>query len=569
MLTNLGPAYIKIGQALSTRPDLVPPIFLEELSQLQDQLPPFPNEIAFRFIEEELGAPPSQVFAELSDHPMAAASLGQVYKGRLPSGEAVAVKVQRPGLAKRITLDLFILRRLAQFATNRISQIRSDLVAIMDEFGCRIFEEMDYNHEGENAQRFAALYGHIEGIYVPHIYPEYTARRVLTMEWINGTKLTQIEKLNAQGIDATYLVDIGVQCSLRQLLEHGFFHADPHPGNLLAMGDGQLAYLDFGMMSEVKPYQRYGLIEAVVHMVNRDFEGLANDYVHLEFLTPDTDLSPIIPALAEVFNNVLGASVAELNFKSITDEFSALMYEYPFRVPAYYALIIRSLVTLEGIAINVDPNFKVLSKAYPYIAKRLLTDPAPQLRSSLQDLLFKDGSFRWNRLENLLRNARDSDDYDLDKVLDQTLEFLFSERGEFLRDRIVSELVDNLDALGQNTLNTITYTLQRRLGLAKEEELQPRQMIDPSSDVSHLLRIIDILKDTKGFDAVQLATRLPALLLKTETRDMGQQVMAGLTQRVLARLIRNLLLEENNQSEDLPTPSMTLPPALTGRSPER
>ena len=161
--------------------------------------------------------------------------------------------MQRPGLAGRITLDLFILRQLAKFATNNISRIRSDLVAIMDEFGARIFEEMDYTHEGENAQRFAELYGHIEGIYVPHIYPELTARRVLTMEWIEGTKLTRIDELDRLGIDATHIIDVGVQCSLRQLLEHGFFHADPHPGNLLAMRDGRLAYLDFGMMSEVKP----------------------------------------------------------------------------------------------------------------------------------------------------------------------------------------------------------------------------------------------------------------------------------------------------------------------------
>jgi predicted unusual protein kinase regulating ubiquinone biosynthesis (AarF/ABC1/UbiB family) len=545
ILTDLGPAYIKIGQALSTRPDLVPPIYLDELTQLQDQLPPFSNDIAYHFIELELGAPAAEVFAELSPDPVAAASLGQVYKGRLKTGEAVAVKVQRPGLAKRITLDLFILRRLAKFATNNISRIRSDLVAIMDEFGARIFEEMDYTHEGENAQRFAELYGHIGGIYVPHIYPELTARRVLTMEWIEGTKLTRIEELDRLGIDATHIIDVGVQCSLRQLLEHGFFHADPHPGNLLAMRDGRLAYLDFGMMSEVKPYQRYGLIEAVVHMVNRDFEGLANDYVHLEFLTPDTDLTPIIPALSEVFSNALGASVAELNFKSITDEFSALMYEYPFRVPAYYALIIRSLVTLEGIAINVDPEFKVLSKAYPYIAKRLLTDPSPQLRSSLQDLLFKDGSFRWNRLENLLRNAKDSDDYDLDRVLDQTLEFLFSERGEFLRDRIVSELVNSLDLLGQNTLENITNSVRLRMGWKKEGHAPtPAATSADDSDLAHLQNIVDILRETKGFEATKVATRLPALLLKAETRDMGQQIFSGLAQRALARFIRSLFLDE-------------------------
>ena len=541
MLTKLGPAYIKIGQALSTRPDLVPPIFLEELTTLQDQIPPFANATAYRFIEEELGAPPSQIYAEISADPIAAASLGQVYKGKLHSGEDVAIKVQRPGLAQRIALDLHILRGLARFATNRISLIRSDLVAIMDEFGERIFEEMDYTHEGENAQRFAKLYGHIPDIYVPYIYPQYTARRVLTMEWIEGTKLTNIDKLDRLGIDATHLIEVGVQCSLRQLLEHGFFHADPHPGNLLAMADGKLAYLDFGMMSEVKPYQRYGLIEAVVHMVNRDFEGLAGDYVKLEFLTPDTDLTPIIPALANVFSNALGASVAELNFKSITDEFSALMYEYPFRVPAYYALIIRSLVTLEGIAINVDPEFKVLSKAYPYVAKRLLTDQSPELRASLQDLLFKDGSFRWNRLENLLRNASASDEYDMDRLIDQTLEFLFSERGSFLRDRIASELVNGLDSLGQSTVQNFTTAVQRRLGL--KPDLPPAAAASVSSDLDHLRRILDILKDTPGFDAAQVATRIPALLFKPETQAMGQQVVAGLAQRGLARLIRTLLLE--------------------------
>ncbi|MGH2414199.1 MAG: ABC1 kinase family protein, partial [Microcystaceae cyanobacterium] len=416
MLTELGPTYIKVGQALSTRPDLVPPFYLEELTTLQDQLPSFPNEVAYRFIEEELGASPKQVYAELSAQPIAAASLGQVYKGRLKTGEKVAIKVQRPDLIRRITLDIFIMRGLASWAQNNIKRVRSDLVAITDELASRIFEEMNYVQEGQNAELFAELYGHLPEIYVPRIYWEYTGRRVLTMEWIEGIKLTNVKEIQAQGIDASHLIEVGVQCSLRQLLEHGFFHADPHPGNLLAMPDGRLAYLDFGMMSQIKPYQRYGLIEAVVHLVNRDFEALAHDYIQLEFLTPDTNLIPIIPTLERVFGNALGASVAELNFKSITDQMSEMMYEFPFRVPAYYALIIRSMVTLEGIAIGIDPNFKVLSKAYPYVAKRLLTDSSVELRSSLSELLFKDGSFRWNRLENLLRNARNSPDYDLNNT---------------------------------------------------------------------------------------------------------------------------------------------------------
>ncbi len=547
ILTKLGPAYIKIGQALSTRPDLVPSEYLEELSQLQDQLPPFANEIAFRFIEEELGDRPENIYAELSKTPIAAASLGQVYKGKLKSGEDVAVKVQRPGLAQRIALDIYILRQLAIWACRSMRQIRSDLVGIVDEFGARIYEEMDYVHEGRNAERFEALYGHLSEIYIPRIYWQYTHRRVLTMEWITGTKLTNLEAIRSQGIEASALIETGVQCSLRQLLEHGFFHADPHPGNLLATPEGKLAYLDFGMMSEVKPHQRYGLLQAVVHLVNRDFEGLAHDYVSLEFLSADTDLTPIIPALGNVFNNALGASVAELNFKSITDQLSALMYEYPFRVPAYYALIIRSLVTLEGIAINVDPQFKVLSKAYPYVARRLLTDSSPELRASLKDLLFKEGSFRWNRLENLLRNASQSPDYEMSQILDQASDFLFSERGEFIRHYLVDEIVKSIDMLGRDTLKRVTYDLRRRVGL--NSGIRPQAIdSDESKNIEHIRRIATILRETPGFDVMQLVNLLPQLAIKPEVHQMGQHIAGGLAQRAIARFIREFLLSDPDES---------------------
>ncbi|HBR00617.1 MAG: AarF/ABC1/UbiB kinase family protein [Roseofilum sp. Belize BBD 4] len=545
-LTRLGPAYIKVGQALSTRPDLLPPVFLEELTRLQDQLPPFPNEVAYQFIEEELGDRPEFIYAEISAKPVAAASLGQVYKGKLKSGETVAIKVQRPDLREKISLDLYILRSLAAWV-QKSRRVRSDLVAIADEFGARIYEEMDYTHEGRNAERFEQLYGYLPDIYVPRIYWPYTNRRVLTMEWITGTKLTDLEKIRQQGLDASYLIEVGVECSLRQLLEHGFFHADPHPGNLLASGDGKLVYLDFGMMSEVKDYQRYGLIEAIVHLVNRDFSGLAHDYVKLEFLTPDTDLTPIIPALSKVFNDALGASVAELNFKNITDQLSQVMYDYPFRVPAYYALIIRSLVTLEGIAINVNPNFKVLSKAYPYVAKRLLTDQSPELRTSLRDLLFKDGSFRWNRLENLLKNARDSQDYDLDVVLNQTIEFLFSDRGSFIRDRIVEEMVKSLDILGRTTLENVSHRFRTTVGMNGQKPVAPISTSNPEDrkNIEHMQRILRIVQETQGFDPMKIAPLLPKVLFKPETQQMGQQIASGLAQRVLARFIREVLLSED------------------------
>jgi predicted unusual protein kinase regulating ubiquinone biosynthesis (AarF/ABC1/UbiB family) len=554
VLTKLGPAYIKIGQALSTRPDLVSPAYLQELTTLQDQLPPFPNEIAYQFITEELGATPDKIYAEISPDPIAAASLGQVYRGRLKTGEEVAIKVQRPDLVRRITLDVYIMRTISEWVKQNVKRVRSDLVAITDELAERVFEEMNYLQEGENATKFDELYGHIPEIYVPKIYWEYTGRRVLTMEWISGTKLTNIEEIQAQGIDATYLVEVGVQCSLRQLLEHGFFHADPHPGNLLAMPDGRLAYLDFGMMSTILPYQRYGLIEAIVHLVNRDFDSLAQDYVKLDFLTPETDLTPIIPALGNVFNNALGASVAELNFKKITDEMSAMMYEFPFRVPAYYALIIRSMVTLEGIAINIDPNFKVLSKAYPYVAKRLLTDQSQELRNSLKDLLFKDGSFRWNRLENLLKNAKDSPDYDFDKVINQGVDYLFSERGEFIRDRLADEIVNSLDDFGQKTWLNISTTVRETIGLkplkssfSNNENGNGKAAINAES-MEHLSNILQILQETDGYDPLKLIPIITNILQNRETQKLGQKIAGGLAQKATARLIRNILLDSNNSN---------------------
>jgi predicted unusual protein kinase regulating ubiquinone biosynthesis (AarF/ABC1/UbiB family) len=545
LLTKLGPAYIKIGQALSTRPDLVPPQFLEELAQLQDNIPAFSNEIAYQFIEEELGDRPEVIYAEISDLPIAAASLGQVYKGKLWSGEDVAIKVQRPGLADSIALDLHVVRTLAIWAQTNFKQIRSNLVSIVDEFAERIFEEMDYENEGRNAEKFAELYGSMQDIYVPSIYWQYTGRRVLTMEWITGTKLTNLEAVAAQGLNATYLVEVGVQCSLRQLLEHGFFHADPHPGNLLATPDGKLAYLDFGMMSQVKPYQRYGLVEAIVHLVNRDFDGLGRDFVKLEFLTPDTDLTPIIPALSYVFNSSLGISgtnIADLDFKSVTDQLSGVMYEFPFQVPAYYALILRSLATLEGIAISVDPDFKVLAKAYPYVAKRLLTDPAPDLRNSLKELLFKDGSFRWNRLENLLNNARSSDEYDLNQVIDQTLDFILSDRGTFIRDYLADEIVRGLDSFGSNTLQSVTHAIQKGIGM--KVPTAPINAQPESNGLEHIQRIWGILQQTKGFDPTIVLPRIPQILMKSETQSFGQKIASGLTQRMAARLIREVLLQD-------------------------
>jgi len=550
LLTRLGPAFIKIGQALSTRPDIVPPVFMDELAELQDQLPPFPNEIAFQFIRDALGADPSEVYAEISDNPIAAASLGQVYKGKLKTGELVAIKVQRPDIAAGIALDMYILRGISTWLKKTFKFVRTNLAAILDEFASRIFEEMDYTFEGQNAERFAKYYGGLEGIYVPKIYWQYTAKRVLTMEWIEGIKLTNVQKVKEAGFDSRHIIEVGVQCSLRQLLDYGYFHADPHPGNLLVMGDGKLAYLDFGMMSQVSAEQRFGLIEAIVHLVNRDFIALSKDYVRLGFLTEDINFDAIVPALSEVFNPPEGQSLTQMDFKDMTDQLSQIMYDYPFQVPAYYALIIRSLVTLEGIAFSVDPNFKVLAVAYPYVANRLLNDSAPELRIALKDLLFRDGEFRWNRLENLLSNAQTNPDYSLNGTLDKGIDFLFSDRSEFIHDRIIDEIVKGIEVeaskrlperFRKSSIGNIVIDPQVKETIAKTEA--------PSS-LSYIARLWTILQKDKAIaptDILPLATRI---LTKRQTLTFGRDVISKLAQRSLVRAVREVLLRDEQKYQD-------------------
>ncbi|NMF60765.1 ABC1 kinase family protein [Pseudanabaena yagii] len=547
LVTRLGPAFIKIGQALSTRPDIVPPIFMDELSELQDQLPAFDNDIAFQFIRDALGADPSEVYAEISENPIAAASLGQVYKGRLKTGELVAIKVQRPDIAAGIALDMYILRGIATWMKKTFKFVRSNLAGILDEFASRIFEEMDYTFEGHNAEKFAKYYGELEGIYVPKIYWQYTAKRVLTMEWIEGIKLTNVQKVKEAGFDSRHIIEVGVQCSLRQLLDYGYFHADPHPGNLLVMEDGRLAYLDFGMMSEVSAEQRFGLIEAIVHLVNRDFAALSKDYVRLGFLTEDIDFSAIVPALSEVFNPPEGQSLTQMDFKDMTDQLSQIMYDYPFQVPAYYALIIRSLVTLEGIAFSVDRNFKVLAVAYPYVANRLLNDPAPELRMALKDLLFRDGEFRWNRLENLLSNAQTNPDYNLNGTLDKGIDFLLSDRSEFMHDRIIDEIVKGIEVeaskrlperLRTSLIGDIVVDPQVKENITKTET--------PSS-LGYIARLWSILQKDKPItpnDILPLATRI---LSKPQTLSLGRDVVSKLAQRSLVRTIRGVLLRDEKK----------------------
>ncbi|XP_058187504.1 protein ACTIVITY OF BC1 COMPLEX KINASE 3, chloroplastic [Rhododendron vialii] len=548
IFTRLGPTFVKIGQGLSTRPDLCPPEYLEELSELQDALPTFPDAEAFSCIERELGLPLDSIYSSISPSPIAAASLGQVYKAQLKySGQIVAVKVQRPGIEEAIGLDFYLIRGIGFLINRYVDIISSDVVALIDEFARRVYQELNYVQEGQNARRFKKLYADKADVLVPDIFWDYTSGKVLTMDWVDGVKLNEQEAIEGQGLKVLDLVNTGIQCSLRQLLEYGYFHADPHPGNLLATPDGKLAFLDFGMMSETPEDARSAIIGHVVHMVNRDYEAMARDYYALDFLSPEVDVSPIVPALRNFFDDALNSTVSELNFKTLVDGLGAVLYQYPFNVPAYYALILRSLTVLEGLALYADPNFKVLAASYPYFAKRLLTDPNPYLRDALIELLFKDGKFRWNRLENLLVQGKKDRDFSAKDALQPVLKLLLGPDGEELRALVIKESVRVSEAviLGSmlDTYNSVPSPM--RTLIFNGNATGPLMMSDAEQNSlmelrAQVFRIWGLLRESDNFDP-SLLQPLLQVLQEPEARSLGGSVIGRITQRLAARLLQQVL----------------------------
>ena len=475
-LTGLGPCFIKVGQALSTRPDLVRRDWLDELTRLQDDLPPFPHALALARIEQELGAPAQELFAEFPDAPIAAASLGQVYKARLEGQAWVAVKVQRPNLTFILRRDLVLIRFLGVVTAPLLPlNLGFGLGDIIDEFGRSLFEEIDYVQEADNAERFANLFADNDAVYVPRVERMLSSTRVLTTTWIDGVKMRDSDELKSLQLDPAALIRTGVICGLQQLLEFGYFHADPHPGNLFALqgrsGDlGHVGYVDFGMMDSISDSDRLTLTGAVVHLINRDFAALALDFQSLGFLSPTADLAPIIPALEEVLGGSLGDSVGSFNFKAITDRFSELMFDYPFRVPARFALIIRAVVSQEGLALRLDPQFRIIAVAYPYVARRLLAGDTSEMREKLLEVIFDaDGRFRLDRLESLLAvigQDTPAPGKDLLPVAGAGLKLLLSRDGADLRKRLLLTLIRD-DRLHIEDVRALAALLRRTFGPAR------------------------------------------------------------------------------------------------------
>lgn len=354
-------------------------------------------------------------------------------------------------------------------------------------------QEMDYRAEARNGLKFRELYGKFRDVMVPEMYLEQTRRRVLIMEWVEGGKLSEVRD--------QYLVEVGVYCSLSQLLEYGFYHADPHPGNLLRTVDGKLAYLDFGMMGEFRQELRDGFIEACLHLVNRDFDGLAKDFITLGLLPPTAQKDEVTKALTGVFENAVNRGVRNISFGDLSGNLGRTMYKFKFQIPSYFSLVIRSLAVLEGIAISFNPNYKVLSSSYPWIARKVLTDSSPKLRSTLQTLLYKDGTFQIDRLESLLTESlrarteqslvrNQQEDRDSSRfAIKQVLSFTLTEQGAFVKDLLLQEIAKGIDALGVATLSSATSAAASRLPFAVPS---PSPSLD-NEDVTNLRNLYRVL----------------------------------------------------------------------------
>jgi len=407
-LIGLGPTFIKIGQALGTRADLLPLAYIKELSTLQDRVPPFSNEEAFARIREELGRDAAEAFAEIDPEPVASASLGQVYRARLHTGEEVAVKVQRPHLRERVFFDIAVLgritRRLARYPS--LSE-NADWEGMLREFRETISEEMDYASEGANADRFRQNFREWRPVHVPRIHWTHTTRRVLTMEFIRGTKVTDIEALRARRISPVKVNRLLVRAYLKQLLEDGFFHADPHPGNLLVMDSGHLAFFDFGMVGRITPQLQSQMVGAFFHVVGRDVEGLAQDLIDLNFLKSGVDAERVRPVVEGLFRHYLNLKLGDVNFKELTYDLAEVMYEYPFRLPANFTYVIRALMTLEGIGLVTDPGFSFFDTAKPYAKEFMLRREGKQFRRILIDKLTgrDEGRVDWSKMWKLAKMA--------------------------------------------------------------------------------------------------------------------------------------------------------------------
>lgn len=419
-MLNLGPTFVKVGQSLSTRPDIIGPEISKALSELHERIPPFPTATAIKIIEEELGCPVENTFSYFSEEPVAAASFGQVYKGCTLDGCIVAVKVQRPNLLHDVMRDIYILR-LGLDVLRRVAKRKSDLCLYADELGKGLVDELDYRLEAANASDFLEAYAEYSFMFVPKVFRHLTGKRVLTMEWVIGENPNDLlflsQKSHQENVPGSHkliseakarlldLVNKGVEATLVQLLETGLMHADPHPGNLRYTSDGKIGFLDFGLLCRMEKKHQLAMLASIVHIVNGDWGVLVYDLTLMDVVRPGVNLRFVTMDLEESLGNVVfNDGIPDIKFSRVLGKIWSVALKYHFRMPPYYTLVLRSLASLEGLAVAADKDFKTFQAAYPFVVRKLLLDNSTATRRILHSVVFnKRREIQWQKILMFLR----------------------------------------------------------------------------------------------------------------------------------------------------------------------
>ncbi|MGK7926356.1 MAG: ABC1 kinase family protein, partial [Spirulina sp.] len=350
-LLELGPTFIKIGQALSTRSDLLPLPYVEALGQLQDRVPPFSPREAIAVIELELGCEIFSLFQDFEEIPIAAASLGQVHRAILPTGEQVVVKVQRPGLERLFNLDFEVLHCLIRLLERCFPKIKKyNLEHLYHEFFGLLYREIDYIHEGKNAERFQSNFRDYPNVIVPRVYWRYTSQRVLTLEYLPGIKIDDRVSIESCNLNPDRLIQMGILCYLKQLLEDGFFQSDPHPGNMAVNDQGKIIFYDFGTMAEVKNMAKDEMINTFFAVMRKDTDAVVQSLVYMGLLEPLPDMSPVKRLVSFVLEQFREKPVDLRAFEQMSSEVYLMFEKQPFRLPSEMMFVIKSISTLDGIA---------------------------------------------------------------------------------------------------------------------------------------------------------------------------------------------------------------------------
>ncbi|HEC23051.1 MAG TPA: AarF/ABC1/UbiB kinase family protein [Chloroflexi bacterium] len=369
-LEELGPTFVKLGQVLSTRPDLLPPSFIAELRKLQDEVPPVPWDEIRAQIERELDGPLESVFAEVEEKPLAAASLAQVHAARLLDGSEVVIKIQRPGIRSVIEIDLEIMFDLANLlqAHTPLGELY-DLPAIAEEFAYTLQTELDYRHEARHAERFRRNFAGEPSLHIPRIYWDTLTRRMLVMERLHGVKIDDREALIAAGYDPHRVALKAVRIIIKEVLEDGFFHADPHPGNFVVMEGEVIGAMDFGMVGWLEPRQRIELAQLYIAAVRLDVDRVVDYLVQLGVTPYTVDRAGLHRDISRLLRKYQGIPVKDIRFQEVMDEVMTIAFRYHLHLPADLWLLSKTLVMMEGVAHRLDPDFDIFAVSEPHVRR--------------------------------------------------------------------------------------------------------------------------------------------------------------------------------------------------------